>query len=126
MVASIPSSNGNGQFKPGNKSGRGGGIKAHKGAAFRAAIFRAITPADVAKLVKLIKAAAFKGDLAAAKLLLQYTAGDPALVVQLQQSVELTVSVSEYTQAVLLDPAAVAAHKRLSETLIGGRPCLPP
>jgi hypothetical protein len=121
MVAQITQSNGNGKFKPGNKGGAGGNFHARKVASFRAAVYRAATIGRIRKIADKLLELAEAGDLAAIRLALAYTVGEPAQVVELHTH-DQAAEVSTYVQAVLSDPDAIAAHKRIAERLIGGRP----
>lgn len=77
-----PSTNGDngrdtaGRFGPGNRHGRGNPLGGRV-ARLRAAMLRAVTPDDIRAVVKAMLDAAKGGDVAAAKLLLGYTVGEP-------------------------------------------------
>jgi len=82
--AAPPSTNGldgrdrgaNGRFLPGNKCGHGSPLAA-QGAKLRAAMFRAVKVGDVKAIIGAMIDKAKGGDVAAAKLVLQYTMGEP-------------------------------------------------
>ena len=67
---------GNGRFLPGNKCGRGSPL-AGQAAKLRAALFRAVKIGDVKAIIGSLIDKARGGDVAAAKLVLQYTVGEP-------------------------------------------------
>lgn len=79
---SDPKGNGNngrdgrGRFTPGNRGGPGNPY-ARRTAELRSALYRAIGPDDVAAIIQSLLAAARKGDVAAAKLVLAYAIGEP-------------------------------------------------
>jgi len=68
----------NGDFAPGNQIGKGqGNPYAKKVAAIRAALFDAVTPADISEVVAKILAQAKAGDMIAARELLDRLLGKP-------------------------------------------------
>jgi hypothetical protein len=81
-VSEAPSANGSngrngfGQFAKGNPGGPGN-PHAKRVAALRAAVFRAVAESDVEDIVSGLAAAAKKGDIGAAKLVLAYAIGAP-------------------------------------------------
>jgi hypothetical protein len=68
--------NARGQFVTGNRGGPGNPF-ARRVAALRSALLEAITPEQIADLVKAMYARALKGDMAAASILLRYAVGAP-------------------------------------------------
>lgn len=77
-----PSSNGangrdpRGRFQRGNPGGPGNPY-ARAVAAFRRALYAALTPEDVTRLVQALRDRALDGDAACARLLLRYLVGEP-------------------------------------------------
>ncbi len=65
-----------GRFLPGNHLGRGSPL-AGQAAKLRAALFHAVSTGDIKEVVGALIDKAKGGDVAAAKLVLQYTLGDP-------------------------------------------------
>jgi hypothetical protein len=65
-----------GRFLPGNRLGRGSPL-AGQAAKLRAALFRAVKGGDLQTVITALMDKAKGGDTAAAKLILQYTLGDP-------------------------------------------------
>jgi hypothetical protein len=70
----------NGRFAKGNRGGPGNPF-ARQCAAFRQALFQAVTEDDLQAIAAMLVRKAREGDLAAAKLLLAYVVGRPAEVV---------------------------------------------
>ena len=66
----------NGRFLPGNKLGRGNPL-AGMAAKLRAAMLKAVKVGDVKSIIGAMIDKAIGGDVAAAKLVLQYTVGEP-------------------------------------------------
>ena len=66
----------NGKFLPGNKCGRGSPL-AGMASKLRAAMLKAVKVGDVKSIIGAMIAKAQGGDVAAAKLVLQYTMGEP-------------------------------------------------
>jgi len=117
----------NGRFAPGWKGGPGNPQAAAVGK-LRARLYKVIKAADVDAAVATIRSIMADGTgkagdrLVAAKLLLDRAIGDPAHVLEMfLNRTEAGPSVSTYVQAVLSDPDAIAAHKRLADRLLGGR-----
>lgn len=67
-----------GRFAPGNPGGPGNPY-ARAVAAFRRALYAAVSPDDVTRLVQALRDRALDGDAACARLLLRYLVGDPDL-----------------------------------------------
>ena len=67
-----------GRFAPGNPGGPGNPY-GRAVAAFRRALYAALTPEDVAALVRSLRNAALAGNVAAVRLLLSYLVGTPEL-----------------------------------------------
>ena len=65
-----------GHFLPGNRLGRGSPL-AGKAAKLRSALFRAVGTADLQAVIRTMIESAKGGDVAAAKVVLAYTLGDP-------------------------------------------------
>jgi hypothetical protein len=70
----------NGQFVAGNPGGPGNPF-ARQVAQLRAALLKAVTPADIEAIARTLLEKARAGDVAAARLLLAYLLGKPAAVV---------------------------------------------
>ena len=94
---SVPSKNGangqrdaQGRFLPGNEEGHGNPY-AKQIHSFRAAIVKAVTPADVRAVIRALLKAAKSGDVAAAKLLLERTAGAVTQEIKIDDGRELQV-----------------------------------
>jgi len=82
-----------GKFLPGNKCGRGSPL-AGMASKLRAAMLKAVKVGDVKAIIGAMIAKARGGDVAAAKLVLQYTIGEP-------QPYDLTARMEEIEQSLL-------------------------
>jgi hypothetical protein len=82
-----------GHFLPGNRLGVGNPL-ASKAAKLRAALFRAVGQGDMQGIVKALVRKAANGDTAAAKLVLQYTLGEP-------ESIDLIQTVARLEAVIL-------------------------
>jgi hypothetical protein len=71
-----PGRRSNGQFAKGNRLGQGNPM-AGRAAKLRSALLRSVSEADVKAITKSLVQAARDGDVAAVKLLLAYTVGQP-------------------------------------------------
>ena len=69
----------NGQFATGNRLGQGNPM-AGRAAKLRSALLASVTERDVRKIMAGLLAAATGGDVAAAKLVISYTVGQPEAV----------------------------------------------
>ncbi len=77
-----------GTFLPGNKAARGN-PHARRVARLRSALLKAVTPADIRRIVKSLIEAAAAGDTAAAKIVLDRTLGRPDAIDLLSRIEEL-------------------------------------
>ena len=78
---SIPERDGKGRFTAGNKGGPGNPF-GRRLASMRQAILRAVSEEDVKQVMKKLVQLATEGDVAAAKLVLQYAVGKPQAVLE--------------------------------------------
>jgi len=88
-----------GKFAPGNKLGRGSPL-AGAVAKLRGALLRAVKVGDVRGIITAMIEKAKSGDVAAAKLVLQYTLGEPQPL-DLQERLEKLESLAAQEEAVL-------------------------
>jgi hypothetical protein len=115
-----------GRFVKGTAPGPGNPHAALVGK-LRARLYKVIKAKDVDAAIATIRDIMADGKgkaadrLTAAKLLLDRAIGDPSHVLEMFLRTESGPTISDYTQALLADPEAIAAHKRISELLIGGR-----
>ena len=79
-----------GRFLPGNEEGHGNPY-AKQVHLFRSAIIKAVKPADVQAVIRALMKAAKNGDVAAAKLFLEYTVGSVKQEVKIESGGELQV-----------------------------------
>jgi len=89
--------NPNGRFAAGNKIGKGNPC-AKKAQQLRFALLRAVTVGDLKAIVKALIRKAKEPDLAAAKLLLSYTLGEPIPVDVLEEIDQLKTLVEQLTR----------------------------
>ncbi|MDB5320580.1 MAG: hypothetical protein JWN40_2211 [Phycisphaerales bacterium] len=86
-----------GQFGPGNKAGKGNPF-AKRVAKLRSALFRAVTPADLTEVVRVLVSSAKSGDVAATKELLQRLLGPPVELDFIERMAALEKQLAEVQQ----------------------------